>query len=71
MKRVKLIGALVLAVLAAVIVLQNMRTVEMRLLFARVEMPNAVLLLLVAFLGFALGILTTLVLLHRRPAPER
>lgn len=61
MKKLRLIAASVLAVLMVVVVLQNTEAVETHVLFATVTMPRAVLLLTTALVGFALGILTSLV----------
>lgn len=61
MKRIRLIAILVLAVLVVIVVLQNTEPVETRLLFATVSMPRAVLLFTTALIGYAMGILTSLV----------
>jgi uncharacterized integral membrane protein len=60
MTKLKLAAALLLALLAVVLILQNRDPVETQLLFATVTMPRAVLLLLTALLGFAAGILVSL-----------
>ena len=61
MTRLRLIAACVLAVLVAIVVLQNTEAVETHLLFATVSMPRAVLLLTTVVVGFVLGVLTSLV----------
>jgi uncharacterized integral membrane protein len=61
MKKLRMIAACVLAVLVAIVVLQNTEAVETHLLFATVTLPRAVLLLTTALVGFALGVLTSLV----------
>lgn len=48
------IGA-VAAVLAAVLILQNLQTVTTRLLFIDVRMPAAILIAVCLLLGFAIG----------------
>ncbi len=67
MKRAKVIGALVLAVVAIVVILQNTEPVETRLLFMTVTMPRAVLLMLTTLVGFALGLLVCLIRPRRKP----
>lgn len=72
MKQLRLIAILILAVVVAVLILQNTEPVETRLLFATVEMPRALLLLTTVLVGFALGILTALVWMRARtPAPRQ
>lgn len=66
MKRLRLIAASVLAVLVAVVVLQNTEAVETHLLFATVTMPRAVLLVTTVLVGFALGVLTSLVWMRKQ-----
>ena len=66
MSKLKLLAIVVLAVLAVIVVLQNTQAVETRLLFATVTMPRAVLLLVTAVIGFALGVLVSLTVLKRK-----
>lgn len=47
------IGAIVLLI---IVIIQNMETVETRILFMTLSMPRAVLLFLFAAIGFALGL---------------
>jgi len=70
MKKLRLIVTLVLAVLVVIVVLQNTDAVETRLLFATVTMPRAVLLLTTVLIGFALGILTSLVWMRKQEKPR-
>lgn len=63
----RLIAALLLAILAIVLVLQNTEPVETRLLFMTVTMPRAVLLLLTTLVGFAIGLLACLLPRHKKP----
>ena len=65
MKQAKLIGALVLALVAAILILQNTEPVETRILFATVVMPQAVLLMITTLVGFAAGILVSLYWSHK------
>lgn len=58
MKRAKIIGAAVIAVLAIVIFMQNTESVSTKLLFVTITMPRAVLLLVTLLAGFILGVLT-------------
>ncbi len=55
----------ILLVLVVIVALQNMTTVETRILFLTVSMPRAVLLLSVMAVGFVLGVLASLVLFRR------
>lgn len=70
MRKLRLIVTLVLAVLVVIVVLQNTDAVETRLLFATVTMPRAVLLLTTVLIGFALGILTSLVWMRKQEKPR-
>ena len=70
MKKMRLIATLVLAVVVVILVLQNTEAVETQLLFATVTMPRAVLLLTTALIGFALGILTSLVWMRKQDKPR-
>ncbi len=70
MKRLRLILALVLAVLVAIVVLQNTESVETNILFAKIIMPRAVLLFTTVLVGFALGVLTSLIWLRKRAQPR-
>jgi uncharacterized integral membrane protein len=56
----KLISASILAILVAIIVVQNREPVATHLLFATVVMPHAILLFITAAAGFALGALLKL-----------
>ena len=59
MQNFRHIIAVILAVLAAIIVLQNTETVETRILFITIAMPRAVLLTGTLLIGFAIGVLFT------------
>jgi uncharacterized integral membrane protein len=66
MRNLKLITASILAILVAVLVVQNTEPVETHLLFATVAMPHAVLIFISAAAGFALGVLLTMSLKSKR-----
>ena len=61
MQNVKLVAILLLTMMIAIIVIQNRAPVEAPLLFATVQMPLVMLLLLTVTAGFALGLLVALV----------
>lgn len=56
MKNLKVIGIGVAALLAVIVILQNTESVETHLLFAKVTMPRAVLLITTAAIGFVAGL---------------
>lgn len=58
MKRAKIIGAAIIALLAIIIFMQNTESVTTKLLFVTVTMPRAVLLVVTLLAGFILGVLT-------------
>ena len=60
MKHWKLFLAILGAVLVIIIILQNTESVETRLLFMRVSMPRAILLLLTGLIGFVVGMITAM-----------
>ena len=66
MRNLKLITASLLAILVAIIVVQNRDPVGTHILFLTVFMPLAILLFITAAAGFALGVLLTLSLNSRR-----
>jgi uncharacterized integral membrane protein len=59
MKKMKNIITLVISLLIAIIVLQNTQSVETKLLFMKVTMPRALLLLVTLLVGFVIGIAAT------------
>jgi uncharacterized integral membrane protein len=65
MRNLKLITASFLAVLVAIIVVQNREPVATHVLFATVVMPHAILLFITAAAGFVLGVLLTLSLSNK------
>src|SRR6266446_9442840 len=66
MRNLKLIIASILAILVAIIVVQNREPVATHLLFATVVMPHAILLFITAAAGSPLGVLLTLPLGTKR-----
>jgi uncharacterized integral membrane protein len=61
MTKSRLVIAAVLALLASVVILQNAGTVETRVLFLTIPLPQAVLLLTTLLIGFALGVIVTMI----------
>lgn len=66
MRNLKFIAAAVLAILVAILVVQNTEPVETHLLIATVAMPHAVLIFISAAAGFVLGVLLTMSLRSKR-----
>jgi uncharacterized integral membrane protein len=66
MRNFKLVIASLLAVLVAIVVVQNREQVATHILFATVMMPHAILLFITAAAGFALGVILTLSLNTKR-----
>jgi uncharacterized integral membrane protein len=66
MRNLKIIVASILAILVAIMMVQNREPVATHLLFATIVMPHAVLLFITAAAGFALGALLTLSLNTKR-----
>jgi uncharacterized integral membrane protein len=66
MRNLKLITASILAILVAIIVVQNREPVATHVLFATVVMAHAILLFITTAVGFALGVLLTLSLNTKR-----
>jgi uncharacterized integral membrane protein len=66
MRNMKLVTASFLAILVAIIVVQNREPVATHVLFGTVVMPHAILLFITAAAGFALGVILTLSLKTKR-----
>jgi uncharacterized integral membrane protein len=66
MGNLKLVIASLLAILVAIVVVQNREQVATHILFATVMMPHAILLFITAAAGFALGVILTLSLSTKR-----
>jgi len=60
MKKFKIIVISVVLLLFLIVILQNTQSVETKLLFAKITMPRAFLLMLTFVFGFIAGLLTTL-----------
>ena len=60
MKKMKLIVIAILAILAAIIILQNVETVDTKILFLTISMPRAILLAVTWVIGLACGLLIPL-----------
>jgi putative membrane protein len=56
--KLKIVGVAVIALIVVIVVLQNTQSVETKLLFFTVTMPNAALLFGTLVIGFAIGVLT-------------
>jgi uncharacterized integral membrane protein len=56
--KLKIVGIAVIVLIVVVVVLQNTQTVETKLLFLAVTMPNAAFLFGTLIIGFAIGVLT-------------
>jgi len=65
MKKVKLVVIIVISILAFIIFLQNTGAVETRILFMKVTMPRAILLISTFLAGFVAGTITTSLLLRK------
>jgi uncharacterized integral membrane protein len=65
MKKVKLIAIVVISILAFIIFLQNTESVETKILFMKVAMPRAILLISTFLVGFVAGTITTSMLLRK------
>ncbi len=68
--KLKQLLALLLAVLAIVIIAQNVEPVEVQVLFVTVTMPRAALLAITLLVGIAIGILISLGLAGRRKGDD-
>lgn len=56
--KVKIVGIAIIVLMVVIVVLQNTQSVETKLLFFTVTMPNAALLFGTLIIGFAIGVLT-------------
>lgn len=59
MSKVRTFSVVALVVLAVVVVLQNLETVEAKFLFFSIRAPSAVMLMATMAIGFALGVLAS------------
>ena len=60
MKKAKMIFILILVGIGAIIVLQNTESVQTNILWYTITMPRAVLLVVTALVGFAIGVIVCL-----------
>jgi uncharacterized integral membrane protein len=70
MTRPKLYSALVLALLAVLVILQNTTPVQANFLFWPLTTPLAILLLITLLIGFVLGMVITLLTGRRKEKPR-
>jgi len=56
--KLKIVGVAVIVLIVVIVVLQNTQSVETKLLFVTVTMPNAAFLFGTLIIGFAIGVLT-------------
>ena len=56
----KLVTMLILAIVALIVVVQNMQMVSARLLFVTISMPQAIMLVLMLLVGFTGGVFAAL-----------
>ena len=56
----KLVTLLILAIVALIVVIQNMQMVSARLLFVTISMPQAIMLVLMLLVGFVGGVFAAL-----------
>jgi len=59
MKKFKIITMVVVSLLVLIVILQNTESVETKLLFVKITMPRAFLLMLTFLFGFIAGLLAT------------
>ncbi|MDT8391479.1 MAG: LapA family protein [Lentisphaeria bacterium] len=71
MKKLNLVAVLVAVVLGLVVILQNTRPVEIRFLFLKASMSNAVLLGITLLVGIAIGILLALIVTGKRKSAKK
>ena len=59
MKKAKTIIAVILVVLVAIVILQNMESVDTEILWKTIPMPRAVLLIITFLIGFVMGMIAS------------
>ncbi|MBD3369248.1 DUF1049 domain-containing protein [Candidatus Fermentibacteria bacterium] len=74
--RAKLILSMILAVIVLIVLLQNTEQVATSILFFKLELPRAILLLVTLLVGFVVGMATGMLSQHRKqrkgkPAPKK
>ena len=70
MKKFKMITVIIVSALAVIIFIQNTESVETKILFMRVTMSRALLLILTFLIGFVSGTITTSLLLRKSQRQE-
>ena len=65
MKKLKMTVIVVVSLLVLIVVLQNTRSVETKLLFVTITMPRAFLLFLTFLFGFVVGSVSTVTFSHK------
>jgi len=70
-KNAKLIGIAVVALLVLIVILQNVKPIETRILFVTIQMPRALLLFLTFLLGAGFGFLSGTFYSRRRQAEDK
>jgi len=70
MKRFRIILAIVISLLILIVVLQNTQSVETQLLFAKIVMPRALLLLITFLAGCVTGLVVALQIRRGRSADK-
>jgi len=66
-QKAKIAGVAVAALLVLIVVLQNTKSVETKILFLTMTMPRAALLFGALIIGFLLGLFTAGKILNRKP----
>ncbi len=69
-KKIKLIAAGIVIVLMGIVIFQNFETQEISLLFAKIEMPLSLLLLLTFAIGMIAGWILSLIIAKKKQAPS-
>ena len=70
MQHTKLTVTLILSAFLMIVVLQNTEPVVTKILFVSITMPRAVLLFGTTMIGFALGVMTSFMMMKRRQDDE-
>ena len=71
MKKAKIIIILIVSLLSLIVFVQNRQAVETKLLFAKVTMPLALLLILTFIMGSILGLFIASYVLRKPRKPEK
>jgi len=75
MKNIKQIFIFILILLMSIIIFQNLRQVDTKILFYTITLPHSILLFFMVLIGFVLGIMTSFRFTKRKkkskpPSPE-